>query len=84
MKTWGISANSHDAAIAIFENKNLVYARHSERYSRIKNDGDLSFVMVDNLLREYGHPDKVIWYEKPLLKSLRQLYAGQDISFLEN
>ena len=35
---WGISALSHDAALAVFKNNELVFASHSERYSRIKND----------------------------------------------
>ena len=84
MKTWGISANSHDAAIAVFENKELTYASHSERYSKVKNDGHLNVTMVDSLLEKYGTPDKIVWYEKPFLKSIRQLYAGQGFNFVEN
>lgn len=84
MKTWGISANSHDASIAVFDNKELVYASHSERYSKIKNDGDLSHSMISELLENYGAPDKIVWYEKPLLKSFRQWYAGQGFNIIEN
>jgi carbamoyltransferase len=67
MITWGISANSHDAAIAVFADDYLVYASHSERYSRVKNDGDLDLDMVTELKRKYGEPDRVVWYEKPLV-----------------
>lgn len=84
MITWGISANSHDAAIAVFQDEKLVYASHSERYSRVKNDGDLDLVMVNELKRLYGEPDKVVWYEKPLVKTWRQFAAGQGIKLKEN
>ena len=33
MITWGISANSHDAGLAVFDNKKLVFASQSERFS---------------------------------------------------
>lgn len=51
MKIWGISANSHNAALAVFDYKlaglgsreklNLLFASESERFSRIKNDPHL-------------------------------------------
>ena len=84
MITWGISANSHDAAIAIFKDQELVYASHSERYSRVKNDGDLDLVMVNDLKQRYGEPNRVVWYENPWSKSFRQLFAGQGWKFGEN
>ena len=84
MITWGISANSHDAAIAVFADEKLVYASHSERYSRVKNDGDLDLDMVNELKRKYGEPDRVIWYEQPLVKTWRQFIAGQGINLKEN
>lgn len=84
MITWGISANSHDAAIAVFHNDKLLYASHSERYSRVKNDGDLDLVMVNDLKARYGEPDRVVWYEKPLVKTWRQFLAGQGIKLKEN
>ncbi len=84
MITWGISANSHDAAIAVFADDYLVYASHSERYSRVKNDGDLDLVMVNELKAKYGEPDRVVWYENPWSKSFRQLFAGQGWKFHEN
>lgn len=84
MITWGISGNSHDAAIAVFQNRELVYAGHSERYSRTKNDGDLNAVQIKYLKDTYGEPDRVIWYEKPWAKTLRQLQAGQGWRWREN
>ena len=84
MKTWGISANSHDASIAVFEDKQLVYASHSERYSRTKNDSHLTTGMVQQLKDTYGEPDSVVWYEHPLIKTMRQFYAGQGNTLKEN
>ena len=67
---------SHDASLAVFDEKKLVFAAHSERYSRIKNDKNLNKgILLDAL--EFGEPNKIYFYEKPWLKKTRQLYAGQ-------
>jgi carbamoyltransferase len=76
MIIWGISANSHDAAITVVKDKEILFASQSERYSGVKNDAHLNVDIIDDADR-YGKPDLIIWYEKPLLKSLRQLRAGQ-------
>ena len=76
MISWGISANSHDAAIAVFVDERLVFASHSERYSKHKNDRDLCKELVI-AAKQYGTPDKIYWYERPFLKTLRQWWAGQ-------
>jgi carbamoyltransferase len=76
MISWGISANSHDAALAVFADEKLVFASHSERYSGIKNDRDLCKELVADA-KKFGYPGRVYWYENPLKKTLRQLLAGQ-------
>ena len=76
MITWGISAASHNAALAVFENDNLIFASESERFSGVKNDPDLDQKLVDHA-RTFGEPNLVCWYERPWLKTLRQLTAGQ-------
>jgi carbamoyltransferase len=76
MISWGVSANSHDAAIAVFRDDKLVFASHSERYSGQKNDRDLCSDLVA-AAKHHGRPDTVYWYERPFLKTLRQFYAGQ-------
>jgi carbamoyltransferase len=76
MIVWGISANSHDAALAVFDDGKLVFASHSERYSGIKNDRDLCRELVADA-KKFGYPEHVYWYEKPFKKTLRQLFAGQ-------
>jgi carbamoyltransferase len=83
MITWGISANSHDAALAVFQNEQLVFASHSERFSRVKNDAHLCAKLID-YAKTWGEPDHICWYEKPLLKTARQLYAGQGWNYTEN
>lgn len=84
MISWGISANSHDAALAVFCDEKLAFASHSERFSGIKNDPHLHADLVDYAKDKWGEPDRVYWYERPYLKSLRQLFAGQGFTFKEN
>ena len=80
---WGISANSHDAALAVFADEKLVFASHSERYSGIKNDRDLCKGLLADA-KQFGDPDRIYWYEKPFKKTLRQLWAGQGWKRLDN
>ena len=83
MITWGISANSHDAALAVFKDNKLLFASQAERYSGIKNDPHLNDKLID-AAKKYGLPDKVVWYERPLKKTFRQLFAGQGWNYAEN
>ena len=93
MITWGISANSHDAALAVFDSKrrglgtntslNLKFASHAERFSGIKNDAHLNFKLID-YAKQWGEPNEVVWYERPFRKTLRQLRAGQGWNYSEN
>jgi carbamoyltransferase len=85
MITWGISANSHDAALAVFRDEQLVFASHSERFSGKKNDRDLSHALIDYAkMKHGGSPDHVVWYENPYLKIMRQLFAGQGWKWSDN
>lgn len=72
----GITAQNHDASLALIDGNEIVWAAHSERYSRIKNDTLLNFKIVHEM-REHGEPTEIVWFEKPLQKNLRRLYAGQ-------
>ena len=83
MITWGISANSHDAALAVFTDDGLEFASHSERFSGVKNDAHLNKKLIDYAL-QWGEPDEVVWYERPLRKTFRQLRAGQGWNYREN
>ena len=80
MRILGINCMNHDAAMAVVEYKagvgRILWAAHSERYSKVKNDHYLNWGIV-NEANKYGPFNKVVYYEKPLLKKTRQLYAGQ-------
>lgn len=76
MIRWGITAQSHDAAIAVFDEHKLLWAAHSERSSGVKNDRDLNKNIIAQAL-EFGWPWEIHWYETPWLKTMRQLYAKQ-------
>ena len=73
---WGATGLSHNASIAVVRDGQILFAGESERYSRIKNDRELSPALVEEA-RAFGDPDVVVWYERPLLKKTRQLRAGQ-------
>ena len=83
MITWGISANSHDGSLAVFDKDELVFASHTERFSGLKNDPHLNKEILD-YARQWGEPQEVIWYEKPFKKTIRQLAAGQGWNWNEN
>jgi len=84
MITWGISANSHDAALAVFVDEKLAFASHSERFSGKKNDPDLCDSLITYAIDNWGSPQEVIWYEKPWAKTLRQFVAGQGLNHRSN
>ena len=75
--TWGWTGMSHDASLAVFSEAGLEFAAHSERYSRIKNDKNLDPLLIEEAVDLYGKPEKIYFYEKPLLKKTRQFSAGQ-------
>ena len=70
---WGVSFGSHNSAISVFENNELVFATDGERFSKTKNDKNL----CNELLDFCGVPEKVFYYENPFLKSERRKFAGQ-------
>jgi len=72
----GITGQNHDASAALIDGDRIVWAGHSERYSRQKNDSLIHPGMLDEAFA-YGVPDKIVWFERPLLKSLRRIYSGE-------
>jgi carbamoyltransferase len=72
----GISAGFHDAAATVIRSDGeIVFAGHSERYSKYKNDATLSDGLISELCPwQY---DTVAWYERPWLHNLQQMYSGQ-------
>jgi len=80
MNILGISAGFHDAAATVIDRRcDILFAGHSERYSKIKNDANISQGLVEEL---YGQEiGTIAYYERPWSKQLRQLYAGQGLEF---
>ena len=84
MKILGINALNHDAAITLIDSDHgkILFAAHAERYSGIKNDSNLNKEMFEDM-ESYitktgrGGIDKVVYFERPWIKKLRQLKAGQ-------
>ena len=80
MNILGISAGYHDAAATVVNSQgDILFAGHSERYSKKKNDAELCNGLLDDVL-EYG-PDVVAYYERPWAKQLRRLYSGEGIQW---
>ena len=73
MKIVGISEGYHDAGICILEGDRITYASHSERYSKSKGDKYLHHKQWNKVSKK----DTIAYYEKPFLKNLRRIYAGQ-------
>ncbi len=94
MITWGIVGNSHDASLAVFETKiagltdhyktKLLWASLSKDFSGVLNDPNLNQRQIDVAVQSFGTPQKVVWYERPFLKTLRQWQAGQGWLYKEN
>lgn len=78
MNILGISAGFHDAAVTSIQSGEIVFAGHAERYSKIKHDATLHSDLISDAVLALGCcPDQLAYYERPLYKRLRQLYAGQ-------
>ncbi len=84
MITWGLVGNSHDASVAVFDNDNLMWAALAKDFSGIPNDPHLNSQVIRRAIDLAGRPDQIVWYERPMLKTLRQLWAGQGWLYSEN
>ena len=73
---WGICGLGHDGSLSVVRDGEILFAGHTERYTRMKNDPNLCNEIVNEAL-EHGEPDRVIWHERPWLKKRRQMVAGQ-------
>ncbi len=75
MRILGINETTHDASVSLIENGRILFAGHAERYSKQKNDWFTNHELIKDAL-QYGTPDKIAYYEKPLLKKLRVKTKG--------
>jgi len=76
MRILGFSEGYHDAAATILEDGKVIFASHSERFSKIKNDKTICDELKD-YIDDLGY-DRVAFYERPFVKRIRQFKAGQD------
>jgi carbamoyltransferase len=71
----GINETSHDASMSLIKDGEILFAAHSERYSKQKNDWyNNDEILADAL--SYGYPTHIAYYEKPQLKRSRIILKG--------
>ena len=73
---WGVSALFHDAGISVIRDNQLIFGAHAERYSGIKHDKQLNYALLKDAIK-HGHPDHVVWYERPWKKRVRQILSTE-------
>jgi carbamoyltransferase len=71
----GINETSHDASISLIKDGEILFAGHAERYSKKKNDWYNNDDIYKDAL-QYGMPNAIAYYEKPILKRSRILIHG--------
>jgi len=77
---FGISCGFHDAAVSVISSTgDILFAGHSERYSKTKHDAKLCIPLLEEAMQFTGSSVEFHYYEKPWLKLIRQLQAGQDL-----
>ena len=68
----GISAFYHDSSATLIKNNKIVFGAHEERFTRIKHDNSFPINTITECLKHANlgidDIDKIIFYEKPLLK----------------
>jgi carbamoyltransferase len=71
----GINETSHDASVSLIKDGDILFAGHSERYSKKKNDWFANDSLIKDAL-EYGYPDQIAYYENRWLKKARIAIHG--------
>ena len=94
MIIWGMVGNSHDASLAVFDTHiagltdhrrtDLLWASLAKDFSKVPNDPNPNWTQLEVARQSFGPPHKIVWYERPFLKTLRQWRAGQGWLYKEN
>jgi len=73
MIVWGVNALNHGSSIAVVGGKDTVHWIRNNSSDRLTSE------MVKEAIDYSGYrgPSTIAWYERPLVKKTRQLYAGQ-------
>lgn len=78
----GISNGFHDAGISVVgSNGDILFAGHSERYSKLKHDKELDSLLLQDAAKFIQGEREIHYYERPFVTMLRQLRAGQKVDF---
>ena len=81
MNILGISAGFHDAAATVINTHgDILFAAHSERYSKQKNDSNLCYDLLRDVM-DFHPICHVAYYETPWKKQLRRLYSGEGVEW---
>jgi carbamoyltransferase len=76
MNILGISAGFHDAAASVINDRgDILFAGHSERYSKIKNDAAIHTSLLEECC-EWDY-ETVAFYERPWMHNIQQWRSGQ-------
>lgn len=75
MLIFGINDSSHDAALSVVGDGQILFAAHSERYNGEKNTYWIAPELMDEAF-SYGVPDIVAYFEKRSRKRLRRAIFG--------
>jgi carbamoyltransferase len=75
----GISSGFHDASVSVIDDRGtILFAGHSERYSKQKHDKHLCMGIVEDALNYCDSRDiEIHYYERPWMKFLRQVRSGE-------
>jgi carbamoyltransferase len=76
MNILGISAGFHDGSVSLVSpNGDILFAAHSERYSRVKNDDGISPDMLAEI--DGTQIGTLAFYERPWMHGLQRAVSGQ-------
>ena len=82
MNILGISSGFHDAGASVVNTAgDILFASHSERYSKQKHDPNLCEGIVQEAM-SHGI-DHIAYYERPWLKQVRRLMSGEGFSWMQ-
>jgi carbamoyltransferase len=77
MNTIGISAGYHDAGLAVVSPEGeILFAGHSERYSKLKNDPNLCEGIINEV--DWKDVGTIAYYERPWMHNVQQFRSGQE------
>lgn len=76
MQVLGISCHYHDSAVALVDDKEIRFAAHEERFSRVKHDSRFPYIALGRAMQfarmhNVHDIERVVFHEDPKLKVAR-------------